>query len=129
MTHYFKQIGMKKNNIIHNWCKGDKRQKNWKKQRKKYGFDERETWNLDTAFYQWLYPRLRMYNEINCVDATAIIYEYKGKEVNLQWCIDRMLKRLKYILVVGELDDFEKYHNSIDEVLDLFRMCLPALWW
>ena len=30
----------------------DKRQGKWKKERKKYGFDERQTWNLNTTMIE-----------------------------------------------------------------------------
>lgn len=35
-----------------NFCdKKDKRYRKWMKERKKYGFDSRETWSLDSSFY------------------------------------------------------------------------------
>lgn len=37
------------------------RRKRFRKQRKKYGFDERETWSLDYTLLTWLYSHLRMF--------------------------------------------------------------------
>ena len=45
----------------------DKRQGKWKKERKKYGFDERQTWNLNTTMIELLYERVMMLKEINFV--------------------------------------------------------------
>ena len=39
----------------------DKRQGRWKKERKKYGFDERQTWNLSTTMIELLYERVMMF--------------------------------------------------------------------
>ena len=39
----------------------DKRQGRWKKERKKYGFDERQTWNLNTTMIELLYERVMMF--------------------------------------------------------------------
>lgn len=36
----------------------DSRKKEWKKQRRKQGFDERELWSLDFTIATFLYPRL-----------------------------------------------------------------------
>ncbi len=36
----------------------------WAQQREIYGFDVRETWNMDVSFYCWLYERLMMYLEV-----------------------------------------------------------------
>ena len=46
----------------------DKRQGKWKKERKKYGFDERQTWNLSTTMIELLYERIMMFKEISFVD-------------------------------------------------------------
>lgn len=43
--------------------KGDKRLKEWHKQHSKYGFDEREMWNLDITFALYIYPRLKFFRD------------------------------------------------------------------
>lgn len=45
-----------------------KREKKWKKERKKYGFDSRETWALDFTAATWLYSHLRRFKDVSiCV--------------------------------------------------------------
>ena len=58
--------------------KDDKREKEWRKQRRKYGFDERETWNLNWRFYAWLYERLKMYKKV----ANILLPDYNLTEDN-----------------------------------------------
>lgn len=50
--------------IFNTFEKDKDRDKRFKKQRKKYGFDERETWSLDYTLATWLYSHLMMYLEI-----------------------------------------------------------------
>ena len=47
-----------------------KRQKRFNKQRKKYGFDERETWAMDFTLACWLYERIRWYQDFAPIDTT-----------------------------------------------------------
>lgn len=41
----------------------DRRHKMWKRQRDKYGFDEREVWGLDHTMICLLYERIMFFNE------------------------------------------------------------------
>ena len=43
--------------------KAETRQKEFNKQRKKYGFDERETWALDYTSVQWIYAHLKRFKK------------------------------------------------------------------
>ena len=53
----------------------DERYKNWKKQKKKYGFDEREICSLDYTIAVFLYTRLKFYLDNICVN-TGITSRY-----------------------------------------------------
>ena len=69
------------------WNKDDKRQKIWRKQRKKYGFDNREIWNMDLAFYLWLYERLirlRFYLSDKYKESNDEHFDYVNK-VQYMW--------------------------------------------
>jgi hypothetical protein len=65
------------------WQHPNKKQK---KQRKKYGFDSRECYNLDTTFELWLYAHLKMYLH----DASKLInlddIKYKVTTVRFEDC-------------------------------------------
>lgn len=64
---YLNDLGIKSTNVcIFN--SGDKdesgRQRLFRLQRKKYGFDERETWGMDYTMITWLYSHFKMFLEI-----------------------------------------------------------------
>ena len=109
------------------WNPDDSRQNQWEEQRKIYGFDERETWSLETAFYLWLYERLKMYLEYTIVDLDFYKFEYKGKTYTQKQMIDMMIERLKEYLT-DETDEksFEKYPN---EICEIWALVLPVMCW
>lgn len=119
-------------NVKNRWDQiSDKRDKRWKKQRKKYGFDDRETWGLDEAFYQWLYERLMMYKEIGgrIVDLDAPQFEYGGKTYSQAKLIDEMLKRLRFNFS-EEYNDFDQEQFAyVHEIEKIWATVLPAMWW
>ena len=112
------------------WCIDDSRQERWREQREIYGFDDRETWSLDFAFYLWLYERLKMYLDINFVDLEFHKFEYEGEELTQQECIDRMIKGCE---VYFKLDDdwniSEEDQKMIDDVTKIWAIVWPAMWW
>ena len=57
---YLDDLGIPINEYGTNFMSNDDpREKGWSKERKEYGFDNRETWNLDRIFIEWIY---RIYN-------------------------------------------------------------------
>lgn len=111
--------------------KKDKRQKKWKKQRKKYGFDERETWGLNDLFIGWLYSHLKMYEEcaskIINLDFHKITYdgvEYTQKEV-----LDVILESCEeYLLVRNDWNKEKKARENLTKALHLWAEVFPAFW-
>ena len=61
-------------------CDDEIRNQKWEKEREQYGFDERETWNLDFTFFCWLYERLRKYKEVSPVDLNCKIVKVNDEE-------------------------------------------------
>lgn len=109
----------------------DEREKRWKKQRKTYGFDDRETWNLDSAFYEWLYERLMMYKEIGgkIVNLDSGKFEYGGKIYSQAELIDEMLKRLEFNFSDKYNDWEEDQYKYVHEIEKMWAVVLPAMWW
>lgn len=72
MRKYLKEIGIRKDDICvpmtRKKASSKKRQKKFKKQRKKYGFDSRETFYLSVTSAMWLYEHLQMYVDTAGVD-------------------------------------------------------------
>ena len=132
MGKYIDDLGIKFEKTPQGWNAEDDRQEGWKQDREVYGFDERETWSLDYTFKLWLYERLSMYNEVNRVDTKYHKYSYKGKEITLQECIDRILEGLKLDLTLDDYDtkrDDKTTQDKIDDTLPLFTLIFNNLWW
>ena len=71
MAHkYLNKIGIKSDNpcVFNSEDTKDRRIKLFKKQRKIYGFDERETWSMDFTLATWLYEHLKAYKHFTICD-------------------------------------------------------------
>lgn len=126
---YLKDLGIKETDTPQGWNPDDSRQEKWKQEREIYGFDSRETWSLDYTFRLWLYERLSMYNEINCIDTSFHKFEFKGQTITFQDCINRMLEGLKIELTIDEYERTEEQKEKTDEVIAIFALCYWCLWW
>lgn len=82
----------------------DKRNGEWAKQREKYGFDDRETWNLDSTMAELLYERLKMFDEVNIVDTGFHKVEFRGKEYTQQEAMDFLMLLLERRLTEDNLN-------------------------
>lgn len=91
--------------------KKDKRNKKWKKERKKYGFDSRDTWNLDSTMAELLYERLKMFNKVNIIDTSCHTVEVDDVKMSMQEAIDELLKALKARLTEDSLEVI--YNNEV----------------
>ena len=113
------------------YVKGDsKRLNGFAKERRKYGFDSRETWSLDSTFYIWLYERLMMFKEkaSKVVDLTFHKFEYKGETLTQIECIDRMIEGCKLFIEDPDTQDEEK-RKKINSVCEIWAIVIPAMWW
>lgn len=100
--------------------KSDYREKKFSRQRMTRGFDESETWSLDSTICEFVLPRLKLYREIigktiinhggffQKVDKMIVAFELLGKD----WT-ERTARETK----------------KIREGLGLFAENLEALWW
>lgn len=61
------------------------------------GFDDTETWDLDTQFYKWLYPRLKRFTEIT--KAYPVSYD------NPQQWRDELTKRVEQLSYLSKYDE------------------------
>lgn len=72
---YLDDLGIKRKNYASNFAKKDKIQRFF--ERRKYGFDYRETINMDLMFAEWLYSRLMMLLEQTDDDLTFNSIEFE----------------------------------------------------
>ena len=103
--------------------------KRWAKQRERWGFDSRETWNLDFTIACFVYPRLKFFRD------TVENWHPIELDTNEEWIeiLDKMLKSFEYIITDKLLDTHtnEEYNTikaEIDEGLELFAKYFQCLW-
>ena len=109
----------------------NQRRKEWKEQRQKYGFDNRELWNLDRTFYLWLYERLKRYKEVasEIIDLEYHKFKFKGKEYTQIGIIDEIIKRLEFYFKNDVTDFTEEQKESVNDIAFLWATVLPARWY
>ena len=103
----------------------DRRNKQWKKERKKYGFDERETWSMDFTMIVLLYERLMMYNEIKSIDADYHKITIDSIEHTQQEWIDELI-RLCELYLTGDDLNLSKHSKRI---WNIWNVLSAYMWW
>lgn len=126
---YLDDLGIKDRHDL--WNPNDNRQSIWQRQRREYGFDERETWSLDSAFYLWLYERLKMYLEYASRVVNLDFHEFifKGEKYTQKQLIDMMIERLENYFANKYDTESEEESSRLDEVAEIWALVLPAMWW
>lgn len=111
----------------------DPREEKWAKEREEYGFDNRETWNLDRIFIEWIYTRVKMYKEYSIVDTSFYKVPYKEKEITQGEAMDKILElaeeSLKSEWYCWDEKINEMIYNNSREICDLWKEILPFMWW
>lgn len=125
---FLEKLGLKREEYGTNFSYGlpEKRSILWKRERELFGFDNRETWNLNTNFIEWLYSRLMMFNKVNIIDTTFYKVEWEGKEITQQQAIDLLIKACAEYL--RDSDNSEKF-QAVCDLMPLWGKVLPYMWW
>lgn len=105
----------------------DPREESWEKEREEYGFDNRETWNLDRIFIEWIYTRVMMYKEYSIVDTSFYKIQHNGETITHGEAMDKILDLAKQILL--DTDNYELWYENSREICDLWKEILPLMWW
>ena len=109
----------------------DDRVAKWAKEREIYGFDDRETWDLQTTFYLWLYERLMKYKESTSgiIDLNFHTFEYRGKKLTQENLIDLLIGLLKFFFS-NSYNEFDPVHNEKKLAIgEIWALILPSMWW
>lgn len=103
--------------------KDNPRQKVWRKQRKKRGFDDTEVWNLHYTMYQFMIPRLERFRDITIsFPSTETVESYNEK---LNFIIDSFKARYE---LYEKCDISIKEEKEIRENADKAAFLLGMLW-
>ena len=144
-NRYLTEIGLEEKEFQVNLCEDDTLHRNriWEAQRALYGFDARETWNLNTTFVQWLYSHLRMYEEIACINLDYHQVSVAGRTYTQREAIKYIMLRLRYWLsedhIVSKANDTMKKEINrpspstllrwLEEATRMWQEILPYMWW
>ena len=126
MGHKYLEKIVNIENTPYGWNPTDKRQEMWKQQREQYGFDERETWSLDSTFIYWLYERLLMFKKYNKLETTNE-FEINGEKLTFDQCINKMIENCEKYIKDNTLS--AESVKLADETLEIFKKCFHSLWW
>ncbi len=103
--------------------KDNPRQKVWRKQRKKRGFDDTEVWNLHYTMYQFMIPRLERFRDITISFPSAETVESYNEKLN--FIIDSFKARYE---LYEKCDISVKEEKEIRENADKAAFLLGMLW-
>jgi len=107
-------------------CK--KRQKRLRKQLKKTGIDESETWSLDYTFSNYILPRLKIFKE------TKMGYPSNITEEEWNKILDKMIFSFEQTLVDydgykdNNKEEMKKYYKKVQKGFSLFGEYYMNLW-
>ena len=111
------------NYSIAHTIKDNPRQKVWRKQRKKRGFDDTEVWNLHYTMYQFMIPRLERFRDITISLPSAETVESYNEKLN--FIIDSFKARYE---LYEKCDISVKEEKEIRENADKAAFLLGMLW-
>ena len=102
--------------------KKDAREKSWAEQRKKRGFDDRDTWSLDHTIAEFVEPRLKRFKEIcGCTPGSLTDDEW----INI---LNKMIRAFE-LSAKGNWILSDKERKEMKEGLKLFAEWFDFLWW
>lgn len=112
--------GMSDYGLSSNIDPDDKRQPLWKEQRETRGFDDTETWDLQSTIADFLVPRLERFKELNC--------GYPPEMSMKKWenILQTMIDGFKEMQRIDE-DDFDQ--KKVKRGLKMFKKWYFDLWW
>ena len=128
MVHckYLDDLGLKVADYGTNFCNNkDKRWVKWQEERVQYGFDSRETWNIDYLLVEWIYTRFKMFVERANVDLEYYKFKLDDEEVTQLEAINLIVAECERLLL--NKDDAKNRFNK--KIWNLIVDILPHMWW
>ena len=101
----------------------DSRKDIWYRQRKKSGFDDRETWSLDHTIVEFVLPRLIRFREITPGYPANLTLKKWGK------ILDQIIYSMQAICDEWEGKEVTLDEKKINKGIYLFGKYFRHLWW
>ena len=128
MSHKYLENILQKGKSPYDFERDDEiRNQKWKKEAEEYGFDERETWNLDFTFFCWLYERLKKYKEVSPADLSCKIVKVNDEEKTLEEWLDIMINNAESLILVDIYS--EEKIDLAEFTIEIFKQTIFYLWW
>lgn len=109
----------------------DKRIDIWKKEQAIYGFDERDTWNLDHTMLELLYERIKMFVEIVNIEdyQTKVIVD--DKETAFSAVVNELIELCEKVIKnnTSFAIDFEEQNKLERRIWSLWAQTFDYFWW
>lgn len=99
------------------------RKKKLKKQLKKRGFDDSETWNLDSTISRFIYPRLLRFVEVNNGYPNGLTEE-KWNKILGKMSLAFLPEPENY-----DTEEYTTWRKNRKKGLKLFTKYFDQLWW
>lgn len=134
MEHkYLEELGLTKDDIPYSSeypVKWDSRNVKWFKERRKCGFDNRETWDMGYTFALIVHERLRMFKDYagGFIEDEAV--EYKGEQTTYFTLVDKMIED-SGTWIKQSRDDWGSQHeeNRMKDVYECLAEIHIWMWW
>lgn len=134
MRKLLNDLGIQDKDLPWKYSPKDSRQAEWREERKEYGFDERDTWNLHHTLTMLVYERLKYYREFAPISMDtpghSHTYEIDGEELAYGAVIDRILAAFKkYLEDVDGKTYTDEDSQEFKTAWELLGVIMPSLWW
>lgn len=108
----------------------DDRMGTWIQENNDYGFDSRETWNLDIVMVELLYERLKNYLDVSIVDLEFHTYDVDGVLLTQKQVIDKIIENCEIVLVSNHnLDSDMGTANRKKDIWIYWSIIENSMWW
>jgi len=122
---YLNDIGVSLNYGI---SEDDTRQDEWRKEREIYGFDERDTWGLDSTMIMLLYERVKYFVEFAPVDLTVNEITIDDETKTLEEWLAKLTNTCE-IYLDQEFAGFDTLYKYQYEIWTIWRSVSGFMWW
>lgn len=87
------------------------------RQRRCYGFDYRDVFNMDSSFAEWLYSHMRMYRDNSVHDDTMNTVAFEGREYTIAEAVDLIIEKTGEFLKIYHYADVSFDYNQKNIVM------------